>query len=402
MDQTIRSVLGLLRRALFAQTVPLAEGVDIAAVYEEMRLQSVAELANNELIEACPDMQLRRTWAKTILSQLSQNAYILRQQDKLLSLLSEAGISAVILKGAAACQYYPVPENRAMGDVDVLVRQEDYAAARALMETSGFHQTHPEQPGDCLISFEKNGVEFELHRRLRWDADSALEHTLNHFIADGMKRMEYRSICGYSIPVLPDWENGLVLLWHLRRHMDSGLGLRQILDWMLYVDRFLDDSQWENGFRQAAKDCGLEKLAVITAGMCQRHLGLTASNRNWCASADREAGDVLLQFAFDGGTFGCKQEAVSHSAVISMVQVPGIVGRLRRMQAYGLLRWKAAGSHRFLRPFAWLYQLVYYIEKSMDRPEPLTSLWKDWRKSRQMRKLIRTLEIRPLGGNNDG
>ena len=82
-----------------------------------------------------------------------------------------------------------------------------------------------------------------------------------------------------SIPdnstVLPDDENGIVLLSHIRQHLESGLGLRQIIDWMMFVRSYLNDEMWFSSFHEKAQRTGLESLAVITTKMCQKYLGLT-------------------------------------------------------------------------------------------------------------------------------
>lgn len=48
----------------------------------------------------------------------------------------------------------------------------------------------------------------------------------------------------------------------MRNHLKSGLGLRQVIDWMMYVNKELDDDFWENGFGTAAVDASMDKLAV--------------------------------------------------------------------------------------------------------------------------------------------
>ena len=56
--------------------------------------------------------------------------------------------------------------------------------------------------------------------------------------------------------------------------MEEGLGLRQILDWALYVDKALDDDAWEHTFAPAVRRLGLERLAITVTRMCQLYLGL--------------------------------------------------------------------------------------------------------------------------------
>ena len=57
--------------------------------------------------------------------------------------------------------------------------------------------------------------------------------------------MEKVELDDFLIPVLPSLQNGLVLMLHIVKHLKSGLGLRQIIDWMMYVDKQLDNEKWE-------------------------------------------------------------------------------------------------------------------------------------------------------------
>ena len=61
--------------------------------------------------------------------------------------------------------------------------------------------------------------------------------------------------------------NGLVLLDHVRYHLQGGLGIRQIIDWMMFVHANLNDETWETGFAQLARGAGLETLAVTMTSM---------------------------------------------------------------------------------------------------------------------------------------
>ena len=47
----------------------------------------------------------------------------------------------------------------------------------------------------------------------------------------------------------------------MRNHLKSGLGLRQVIDWMMYVNKELDDDFWENGFGTAAVDASMDKFS---------------------------------------------------------------------------------------------------------------------------------------------
>ena len=72
-------------------------------------------------------------------------------------------------------------------------------------------------------------------------------------IQPGIQNAERGTVEGHAFPMLPRLANGLVLLAHMRSHIRVGLGLRQMIDWMMYVERELDDAFWASEFQAAAK-----------------------------------------------------------------------------------------------------------------------------------------------------
>ena len=94
--------------------------------------------------------------------------------------------------------------------------------------------------------------------------------------------------------MFPPLENVLVLLEHINQHLEKGLGLRQILDWALYVDKALDDDTWEHTFAPVVHRLGLDRLAITVTRMCQLYLGLRP-DITWCASADEKVCDSLMK-----------------------------------------------------------------------------------------------------------
>ena len=88
--------------------------------------------------------------------------------------LSEAGISCIVLKGPAlAHTVYPEPEWRPFGDLDLLVRGRDWAAARSAVEALGFRRNVPEPRAGFDVRFGKaathsnpDGLQVDLHRTL--------------------------------------------------------------------------------------------------------------------------------------------------------------------------------------------------------------------------------------------
>lgn len=345
------TLLELIKATLFQTEPHFPESVDWDQVYEEAISQTVLGLA----APSVPQSEARR-WQLAAAQNQAQFMRLLYAQSQLVRLFEKHGVPMVILKGTAAAIYYPVPYYRSFGDVDFLVPPERFEEARTLMEENGYCI---QEDNGRHIGYEKNGIEFELHRRFSND-----EYNIEPLLLDGMKHIDIREINQMFFPTLPDDENGLVLLGHIRQHIrGTGLGLRQVIDWMMFVHSELNDTVRESRFQAVARETGFEPLAVTVTTLCKKYLGLP--NRiTWCDSADEELVDAVLQHLFDNGNFGQKR-GEEYRSVDSLSRNIKKEGVFRYLQRAGLINWPAAREHAFLRPFAWLYQIARYIHKGI-------------------------------------
>lgn len=281
---------------------------------------------------------------------------LMKEQQRALSVLQEAGIPAVVLKGAAAARYYPRPEDRCMGDVDLLVQPQDFRRAYAALTAAGYvaRQT-PDWFYRHIGLHGESGVEVELHRHFSSSDDRRQNRRLDRLLARGVASRQSADVCGYPVSVLPPLENGLVLLGHINHHLPDGLGLRQIIDWMFYVEAVLDDAFWESGFAEQAEAIGMKRLAILVTGMCRKYLGLQ-KEISWCEV--EPVCDELMEYILARGNFGRKVDEVRFKTVRQMKNLRNPFHWLKLAQISGLDHWEAAQRHRLLRPFAWCYQVV--------------------------------------------
>jgi hypothetical protein len=151
-----------------------------------------------------------------------------------------------------------------------------------------------------------------------------------------------------------------VLLEHVRQHLvRAGLGLRQAIDWMMFVHSGLDDASWSDDFATLTWESGLERLAVTLTYMSRKWLGLP-DRISWCDGADDGLADLLLARLLEDGNFG-RQVPVSEGAVRQLVS-RDVLGNLQRG---GIAHWEAARRYPALRPLAWVYQLGHYASKGV-------------------------------------
>lgn len=349
-------ILFQVMRASLWGTLPPVEMIT-ENVFQELQNHALVALPAPILSTLQMSDELRKSWETAIYQQISYQAKSRYAQRNL-----RLDVPYVILKGTSATQYYPHPECRILGDIDVMTRHEDYETACKELLQSGYTENTSKAEEDFgrHRGFYKNSIEVEVHSFFALRNDPVQAEYLDKLIIENINPSH----------VLPDLINGLVLLAHIDQHMESGLGLRHIIDWMMFVDKCLPDEKWRE-FRPMAQNIGLEKLAVITTRLCEIYLGL--SIHNWCKNADPELCKKLMDYVMASGNFGTKRlEDGPGTNLLTYARTPESVFRL--LQERGLVNWKAAKRYMFLRPFAWIYQVVRYFRSGFGREEAIGKL----------------------------
>ena len=368
-DRKEKLILELIRYALWGgETPPAAD----EAAYEELKAHTIHTLPGPALSRIRMDEKLRAEWKKALIEQLLHREWYLNAQKK----LGELCFPYVILKGTVAAQYYPYPEYRILGDIDLMVREEDFVQVCNWMISHGYPETADEDGGIRHRSFSVQDVVVEIHRYFSKLNDPEKAEALDAIILEGFNDSH----------ILGDDANGLVLLEHISQHLESGLGLRQIIDWMMFVDRYLTDERWPD-FRIMTEKTGLTELAVVVTRMCERELGLP--ERKWCADADPELCDGMMSYILSCGNFGRKFVEDSDNAAYIMTRNASLKSMMKTLQYSGLKNWKAVRKHRLFHPFAWIYQAFRYLHRGIRT---------DWvgaiRESRKRRKMFIRLGVR--------
>lgn len=358
LTQTEQVLLSLIKQSLFGICEKTPSEVDWIAVLREAQQQAVVGLAAAALPEGI-SQEILAEWKKAEYQQLGQQIRYWAAQDQLHRLLTENGISYVILKGASAAMLYPAPLRRAKGDIDFLVPPEQLERTKELLLENDYQPN--DKPNDTAafrhIGFSRQGISYELHQQF-----SYLDLDLEDILQAGLSRAKLQTVEGHAFYSLPNDENGLVLLAHLWNHLHTGIGLRQVIDWMLYVHRQLDDEAWNIGFSVKAENIGLDKLAIHAAYMCRMYLGLPDSQA-WYANADENLCKELFAKVIHDGNFGRKNPNMDFTARKAQDALSGMhrYGFIKHLQSRGETNWTLCHKHAWLRPFAWIYQLFRYL-----------------------------------------
>ena len=347
-------------------------------LYEEALIQSVQGL----VAQFAPIQEPDDKWTKIRYQQLAKHIRYCHAEAELTDILNLESIPFMIIKGNSAAIYYKDPFLRSMGDIDFIVRETDYLKAKHLLSIKGFAEI---AENDRHIEYSKNGVLFELHRKFSYE-----DIDLDCYINEGFSSIQTGVISEHAFPMLPKLSNGLVLLAHMREHLKGGLGLRQAVDWMMYVYRELDDEFWEKEFSRVAKEKGMDTLAIVATRMCQIYMGLQETI-TWCKAADEELCEQLMENLLASGNFGRKQGSGNSVEFVSTHMKSQ--GTFRWLQKMGEYNWEAYRKHHWLKPFCWIYQGFRYTKKGFKTGRNRKQLSDDFNRSEQRYELLKKLGI---------
>lgn len=342
--------------------------VDLS-VYQEMKSQAIAALPAPVLSSLGLPPELLREWRNAVYQQIASYEHYIHFQSQL-----PINVPYVILKGSSAAQYYPHPEYRAMGDIDIITRQEDYGSSCETMLKNAWRETTngSDVKRGRHRSFEKKGIVVEIH---------AFFASMN----DVQKAKAFDELVRRSITeehVLPDLVNGLVLIEHVNQHLEEGIGLRQIIDWMMFVDKCLTDDKW-NEFEAMAAETGLKELAVTTTRMCEMYLGLPS--HKWCMAANERMCSDLMEYIMKCGDFGIKKDQKDTLYVSGLYQLRHPIATIKGLQRKGYEN-PVIRSNPILKPFAWIVEAKRRLCKTPHHLEK-------YRKARKTNALFKSLGI---------
>lgn len=326
---------------------------DMADIYRLLKEHSVASLVYNIVPSLPIDDKMRKEWQMLCIQTIAYYTRIKHIQNQILEELTVKGIPVIVLKGTAVSIYYKNPELRTMGDIDILVPPEFYGKCVNSLQDLGYVDTTTEieEKIGRHRAFYGKGVMVELHHYFSSDVNGNKGRILDNLIYADIELGRYQ---------LSDPINGLVLLSHMALHMESGIGLRQLIDWMMFVNSYLDDEKWENEFQDLSQKIGLEQLAKVATRTCQYALGLS-SRITWCCDIDQQLCNDFIKYVLDSGNFGKKREIEYSEALTAIPSIKNPIKLFKELQRRGEITWQTTRKHPTLRPLAWLYQIVRYI-----------------------------------------
>lgn len=357
MEATYQALLTLLGRALFGSHDALPPEPDWNALWQESRSHTVQLLVYDCLTSserAAIPAELEHQWKREALSILWKNEQIAAEERAVLAALRQAGISHVILKGSSSAMSYPRPELRCAGDIDLLVAPERLDAAQAVLEELGY--APPTEAHHCHRSMHRDGFVTELHFEPNGIPQGAAGNALRQYF----RGAEARSMNWQGLPVLPPAPRAVLMLTHKLEHiLSSGMGLRQLCDWAVFVRQEMTPGLW-NGLNDILRQSGLLYFAKVVTRLCVDALALPADCAPWCLDAAPELAQALLQDILDTGNFGRKENRYGQRLFTDGQGGSRFGSLLRTGINTCRSHWPACAEHPILLPAAPIVLVIQY------------------------------------------
>ncbi len=223
------------------------------------------------------------------------------EHDELHTAMTEINCPYVILKGSGTAYYYPDPISRMMGDVDFLVKPEDVKRAGEKIEQCGFHKKDlPEH--SYHDEYERSGTEWELHRKITDYPKGRKGDIIQAFVSDIIDTARSVTLAGFTMNIPDDFHHCIVMLLHIARHLtkDSGIGLRHLCDWAVFVDK-VDISN----YKKQLEEMGLWVFACDLTAVSHKYLA--GREYSWCRDIDDEFLESFITDIICSGNFGKKE-----------------------------------------------------------------------------------------------
>jgi len=306
----------------------------------------------------------------------------------LTQLLAEHQIPTVLMKGVAMGAYYPVPELRRSGDVDLLLLHiNDVEKAKTILKQEGYTED-PEQHALHHVGFSTpEGIEIELHTMLAEPFDNEKTNTcLKEALDEVTKSVEIADVMGVELPVLPNSFFAFEILLHMLQHfLREGFGLKLLCDWVLLWQKEWSEQEQEK-YLNLLERAGIRGFSDTVTLTCVRYLGLSESLISWMNIKDNYPVPEFMREILDAEEFG-----KSNKKRMVVMRGTGLFDYVREFHHQMRLNFPRAGKCFLLWPVLWVITLIRFLRNN--RKLRKTSTASILREAKRRSKLMKDIAL---------
>lgn len=325
------------------------------------------------------------------------NYYQVEQFTRRIADLFESnGITYILLKGISLAAFYPTPEYRQLGDVDIYINDKEmFNRANALLLANGYTKDNEisdhHQGYLYTVSQTKRIMILELHYRIVGLYQYA---PANKIIDAVFSKNAFTSITqtinGRNYPVLPPTEYTFYMLHHMLKHyLYSGFGIRLLCDFTFY----LEHNYMAIDFNKIYTWCNESKilhLYKIILECCKLYLGLPQILAPQTHSLKKDCEAFITQLLADGDVSQNNGPSLVGSGSYEKVN---LLTYFKEGHLQMQVRFPKLGKCPLLWPVLWIITLICFLYNNRAvRNMSLAQTLRNFKQDNQKSKLLRIFD----------
>jgi len=303
------------------------------------------------------------SWKNYMAISMLKNQKNMKVQSEIIRILTESNISCAVIKGTSVSVNYTEPMARTLGDVDILVREDDYQKAIDILcgdkykdESCEDHKFH--------YKYTIDGVAVEIHKYVTEYTDDNYGEITATFMEKALDEVLIKNIDEFEFPVLKNRFQAATLLLHTQRHFfENRLPMRMLCDWATFIES-VDIKEWNENIYPFITKMGLNILSDSLTAVCNEYMGNTCFDKVGSKVSKKMVESLILEF-LNGGVIKDKNE---------LSQSVGSVYSQNRLKSKGKIKpffmflndiarseFKFTQKYGFLLPLFWIYIPFRYL-----------------------------------------
>ena len=314
-------------------------------------------IKNNELNVPTEILaKLQRDFLNTSAFAMKREAIV----DNLSNILAKNNIENVFIKGYVVKDYYPVKEMRTMGDVDVLIREEDREKCHRVLVENGFEYDDFGSK-KYVRNYVKKPILFEVHTKLI-SKNTVPNVNLKEYFVNPFNHLEETK---ENTKFLNKEYHFIYLISHMVKHfVYGGFGVSMILDIPAFINHYKDTIDWKY-IASEIDGLGLSYFTQVIFKICNLYFDVVIPEEIGTVKLSDDDIEAICEYMINGGVFGYvgrNNDAIRVSKHIRNTNV------------------FAATAYRFLDFMQWLFPSYEYMSDKYDwfRGKPKVFLPLGW------------------------
>jgi len=343
MDLNEKCVISLIKSAITGEEIVFSDDCNINKILKIANKHAVLNLVVDGLSNCKKDSLISDKALNDLCSGMSLSKKQIHAAEKLKNEFEKNHIDYMFLKGLNLKNIYPKPENREMGDLDILIKTNQYELIRKILINLGYDE---KEESDHELIWCKGDLYLELHKHL---IPTNNKDYIKYF-KNGWQFAKIVSDDSCEYCMSPDDEY-IFLLTHLAKHFrDGGIGIRHFVDLWIYKNKYSLNNEYIE-----------KKLALINLNEFNANVNKTIDVWFNGVETDKKT-EFITRYVLSSGTFGSNVNHIYSDGLVAMLK-NGSVAAGRKDTVFRLIfptYKRMAQKYPILEKFPFLLPFSYF------------------------------------------